>query len=64
MALLVDRAFFLSMGEMQQVEHLSNCDVVWFRADIAREPGEDRYRLEIVDECAVKQNENALGRIS
>lgn len=50
MALLVDRAFFLSMGEMQRVEHLSNCDVVWFLADFVREPGEDRYQLEIVEE--------------
>ncbi len=50
MALLVDRAFFLSMGEMRRVEHLSNCDVVWFLADFVREPGEPIYRLEIVDE--------------
>jgi hypothetical protein len=50
MALLVDRAFFLSMGEMRRVEHLSNCDVVWFLADFVREPGEQIYRLEIVDE--------------
>lgn len=50
MALLVDKAFFMSMGEMRRVEHLSNCDVVWFLADFVREPGEAIYRLEIVDE--------------
>lgn len=50
MAVLVDKAFFLSMGEMRRVEHLSNCDVVWFLADFVRDPGEPIYRLEIVDE--------------
>lgn len=50
MAILVDKAFFLSMGEMRQVEHLSNCDVVWFLADFVRESGDPIYRLVIVDE--------------
>jgi hypothetical protein len=50
MAILVDKAFFLSMGQMRRVEHLSNCDVVWFLADFRRQPGDSLYRLEIVDE--------------
>jgi len=50
MAILVDVAFFKSMGEMKRVEHLSNCDVVWFLADFVREPGEKVFRLDIVDE--------------
>lgn len=50
MAILVDVAFFKSMGEMKKVEHLSNCDVVWFLADFVRNPGEKIFRLEIVDE--------------
>jgi hypothetical protein len=50
MAVLVDVAFFKSMGAMKRVEHLSNCDVVWFLADFVREPGEELFRLEIVDE--------------
>ncbi|MEH3128291.1 NotI family restriction endonuclease [Agrobacterium cavarae] len=50
MAILVDVAFFKSMGEMKRVEHLSNCDVVWFLADFVREPGEKIYRLKIVEE--------------
>lgn len=50
MAILVDKAFFMSMGEMKRVEHLSNCDVVWFLADFIQPPGETRFRLEIVDE--------------
>lgn len=50
MAILVDHAFFLSMGEMKRVDHLSNCDVVWFLADFAKEAGEDLFRLRIIDE--------------
>ncbi len=50
MALLVDKAFFMSMGQMKRVEHLSNCDVVWFLADFHRQPGDDLYSIEIVDE--------------
>lgn len=52
MAVLVDKAFFLSMGEMRRVEHLSNCDVVWFLADFVRNPSDPIYRLEIVGEFA------------
>jgi hypothetical protein len=50
MAILVDHAFFLSMGEMKQVDALSNCDVVWFLADFIATPGSDLYKLEIVRE--------------
>lgn len=50
MALLVDRAFFLSMGEMKRVPHLSNCDVIWFLADFVSSEGEDCYKIEITEE--------------
>lgn len=30
MAVVVDEAFFRSMGTMKSVEHISNCDVAWF----------------------------------
>lgn len=50
MAILVDHAFFLSMGEMKHVEAISNCDVVWFLADFVSEPGSDVYKLKIVKE--------------
>lgn len=52
MAVLVDKAFFLSMGEMRRVEHISNCDVVWFLADFVRDSSDSIYRLEIVGEFA------------
>lgn len=50
MAVLVDRAFFLSMGEMKQVDSISNCDVVWFLADFIETSGSDVYQLTIVQE--------------
>lgn len=50
MALLVDKAFFMSMGEMRRVEHLSNCDVIWFLADFVEKDGQDIYELQIVEE--------------
>lgn len=50
MAILVDVAFFKSMGTMKRVDHLSNCDVIWFLADFVRDSGEARYRIEIVED--------------
>jgi hypothetical protein len=50
MAILVDHAFFLSMGTMKRVEHLSNCDVVWFLADFVRSDDGKCFQLTIVDE--------------
>jgi len=33
MAVLIDRPFFDSLGPMVEVQHLSNCDIVWFVVD-------------------------------
>lgn len=33
MAVLVDRAFWNSLGTMSEVPHFSNCDVAWFVVD-------------------------------
>lgn len=33
MAVVTDRAFFESMGEMEEVPDVSNCDIVWFVLD-------------------------------
>jgi len=33
MAVVTDRAFFENMGKMQEVPHISNCDIVWFVVD-------------------------------
>jgi len=52
MAILVDRAFFMSMGEMKRVEHLSNSDVIWFLADFVLSADGTAFELQIVDEFA------------
>lgn len=33
MAVVVDLAFWKSLGEMETVDHISNCDIVWFVVD-------------------------------
>lgn len=52
MAILVDLAFFRSMGEMKRVPHISNADIVWFLVDFLREPGEEMFRTVVVEEFA------------
>ena len=44
MAVVVDRSFFLAMGKMRTVPHISNCDVAWFVVRY-EETGGRRYRL-------------------
>ncbi len=45
MAVVVDRAFFLAMGKMRTVPHITNCDVAWFVVRYSeREAG--KFRLE------------------
>jgi hypothetical protein len=43
MAVVIDRGFFEAMGKMETVNHVSNCDVVWFVVDY-QETG-DRAKL-------------------
>jgi hypothetical protein len=50
MAILVDYAFFLSMGEMKQVEAISNCDVVWVLVDFVPSPDGGVYTTKVVKE--------------
>ena len=50
MAIVVDRAFFLSMGKMKKVEALSNCDVVWFLVDFVRVDGLGQLQLQVTEE--------------
>lgn len=44
MAVVVDRAFFDSIGEMDDVPHISNADIAWFIVKFEDEGG-DRVRL-------------------
>ncbi|MBI4459205.1 MAG: hypothetical protein HY648_03980 [Acidobacteria bacterium] len=44
MIVVVDRSFFLAMGKMRTVPHISNCDVAWFIVKY-EETGDGRFRL-------------------
>ena len=44
MAVVVDRNFFLAMGKMRTVPHISNSDVAWFVVRY-EETASGRYRL-------------------
>lgn len=44
MAVVVDNAFWKSLGGMQRTSHISNADIVWFVVDYG-EPTEGRYKL-------------------
>ena len=44
MAVVVDRPFFESFGEMRRARFLSNADIVWFVVDYGR-PVNGRYSL-------------------
>ena len=45
MAVVVDRAFFDSVGEMDKVADISNADIAWFIVRFEEVPGEKRCRL-------------------
>ena len=45
MAVVVDRAFFDSIGEMDNVAHISNADIAWFIVKLEEVEGENRTRL-------------------
>lgn len=50
MAVIVDVAFFNSMGAIKREEHVSNADIVWYLADFIEDPTSEKYELSIVDE--------------
>ena len=39
MAVLIDHAFWRSLGAMSEVSHMSNCDVAWFVVDYELQDG-------------------------
>ena len=61
MAILVDWAFFHSMGEMETTKHISNADIAWFLVDFVEDPLSKRYRLEVVDEIYTTLESATLG---
>lgn len=44
MAVVVDNAFWKSLGTMQRTSHISNADIVWFVVEYER-PTRGRHRL-------------------
>ena len=52
MAVVIDKPFFLSMGEMTKVEHISNSDIIWFLVDFVKVEGSKYYQLVVVGEFA------------
>ena len=61
MAILVDWAFFHSMGQMERTPHISNADIAWFLADFVEDPISGRYKLMIVDEIYTTLESATLG---
>jgi class 3 adenylate cyclase len=49
MAVVVDRAFFDSIGEMDHVADISNADIAWFVVRFEEESGAKRSRM-VLDE--------------
>lgn len=45
MAVVVDRSFFDSIGEMDRVPHISNADIAWFVVKFEEVPGSNQMRL-------------------
>lgn len=57
MAVVVDEAFFRSMGTMKSVEHISNCDVAWFVLKYAE--SENKFQL-VPDEVHLTTLEDSV----
>jgi hypothetical protein len=45
MAVVVDRSFFDSIGEMDNVTHISNADIAWFVVKFEEVPGSHQMRM-------------------
>jgi hypothetical protein len=58
MAVIVDKAFWESVGEMRQAKHMSNADIIWFVVDYEG-PENGRFRLEC-HKAAFTTLENAV----
>ncbi len=59
MAVVVDRAFFDSIGEMDRVADISNADIAWFIVRFDEMPGEKRSRM-VLDEVRLTTLERSV----
>ena len=59
MAVVVDRAFFDSIGEMDRVADISNADIAWFIVRFDEKAGEKRSRM-VLDEVRLTTLERSV----
>jgi len=59
MSIVVDRPFFDALGEMDKVEHISNCDIVWFIVAFEEDDG-SLYSRMVVDDIRYTTLERAV----
>ena len=59
MAVVVDRAFFDSIGEMDRVTDISNADIAWFIVRFDEHPGEKHSRM-VLDEVRLTTLERSV----
>jgi hypothetical protein len=59
MAVVVDRAFFDSIGEMDRVTDISNADIAWFIVRFDEQPGEKHSRM-VLDEVRLTTLERSV----
>lgn len=45
MAVLIDEAFFQSLGRMEPIDDLSNADIAWFRVTFSYDPATRRFQI-------------------
>ena len=61
MAVLVDEAFFQSLGRMQAVDDISNADIAWFRVTFVLNPTTKRYQIKRGDAVLTTLEESVKG---
>lgn len=61
MAVVVDVAFYHSMGTMERVNDVSNADIVWFLVDFVEDLNGGQFRLEVVEEIFTTLESATLG---
>jgi len=62
MAVVVDKAFWQSLGEMRSTKHISNADIIWFIVGYEG-PADGRYRL-VREESVPTTLESAVGGLT
>ena len=61
MAVLIDEAFFQSLGHMEPIEDLSNADIAWFRVTFSYAPATRRYQIRRSDVLLTTLEESVKG---